>query len=160
MAKKTRLSPADRRARDRLIRAEHEEGTTLEALAQRFGVSTATVKRAIGRARTLSAEEQLAAVDPANDLLAILDAQRQALITCVREMESGDSSSARIGGAKAVASIGDALRDTLAAAGRLPGRVVNPPSSGETLRLDREWRRAVNAMVSIGKRRGDRLAGA
>jgi DNA-directed RNA polymerase specialized sigma24 family protein len=37
------------------MREEHEQGATLEALAQRFGVSVATVKRAISRARTLSA---------------------------------------------------------------------------------------------------------
>ena len=137
MADPKRLSPADRRARDRLIRAEHEEGATLEALAQRFGVSTATVKRAIGRARTLSAEEQLAKVDPSNDLLAILDAQRDALATCVTEMREGDNSACRIGAAKAVGPIGQSLRDiarrrrSLARPHREPALVGRGASPGD-----------------------------
>jgi AraC-like DNA-binding protein len=152
--KQTRLSPADRRARDRLMREEHEQGATLEALAQRFGVSVATVKRAISRARTLSAEEQLADVDPVHDLLTILDALRQALATCVTEMRNGDNSAARVGAAKATVSVGAALRDTLASAGHLPGRIVNPTSSGEHVRYALETQKITDAYLDVADRHG------
>ena len=152
--KQPRLSPADRRARDRLMREEHEQGATLEALAQRFGVSVATVKRAISRARTLSAEEQLGNVDPARDLLAILDALRQALATCVTEMREGDNSTTRVGAAKATVSVGGALRDTLASAGHLPGRIVNPTSSGEHVQAALERRKIADAYLDVADKHG------
>jgi hypothetical protein len=133
---------------------EHDQGATLEALAQRFRVSIATVKRAISRARTLSAEEQLANVDPAHDLLMILDAQRQALATCVTEMREGDNSACRIGAAKAVGSIGQSLRDTLASAGHLPGRIVNPPSSGAQLQDKQEMRKIADAFLDVADKHG------
>ena len=152
--KQTRLSPADRRARDRLMREEHDQGATLEALAQRFGVSVATVKRAISRARTLSAEEQLANVDPIHDLLTILDALRQALTTCVTEMRQGDNSAARVGAAKATVSVGGALRDTLASAGYLPGRIVNPTSSGEHVQAALERQKITDAYLDVADKHG------
>jgi AraC-like DNA-binding protein len=145
-------APAERRARDRLIRDEHEHAATLEVLAQRFGVSVATVKRAIARSRTNSPEPRLN--DPHDDFFAILDAQRKALGTCIREMESDDSSSARVGAAKATSSVGASIRDTLASSGKLPGRLIHPPSMGDALALDRELHRAVGAMVEIAERRG------
>jgi hypothetical protein len=40
-------------------------------------------------------------------------------------MTAGDSSSARVGAARATGSIGSELRDSLAACGALPGRTVN-----------------------------------
>jgi AraC-like DNA-binding protein len=152
--KQARLSPADRRARDRLMREEHDQGATLEALAQRFGVSVATVKRGISRARTLSAEEQLYAVDPANELVLILDAQRAAIRALIREMDSADSSSARVGACKATAVVGQGLRDTLASAGHLPGKIVNPTSSGDELRWKREMDEIVNAFLDVADRTG------
>jgi transposase-like protein len=152
--KQSRLSPADRRARDRLMREEHDQGATLEALAQRFGVSVATVKRAISRARTLSGEEQLANVDPVHDLLAILDALRQALATCVTEMQEGDNSAARVGAAKATVSVGGALRDTLASAGHLPGRIVNPTSSGEHVQAALERQKITDAYLDVADKHG------
>jgi hypothetical protein len=152
--KRTRLSPADRRARDRLMREEHDQGATLQALAQRFGVSVATVKRAISRARTLSAEEQLANVDPIHDLLTILDALRQALATCVTEMREGDNSATRVGAAKATVSVGGALRDTLASAGHLPGRIVNPTSSGEHVRAALERQKITDAYLDVADKHG------
>jgi hypothetical protein len=149
-----RLSPSAKRARDRLIREEREQGATLEQLASRYGIAVSTVKEAIDSANAISAEEQLADLDPSDDLVAILDAQRDALATLVREMAQGDNSASRVGAAKATAPAGQALRDTLAAAGCLPGRVVNPMSTGEALTLDRVWKRAVNAMLDIAKRQG------
>ena len=152
--KQTPLSPADRRARDRLMREEHDQGATLEALAQRFGVSVATVKRAISRARTLSAEEQLGNVDRAQDLLAILGALRQGLATCVTEMREGDNSAARVGAAKATVSVGGGLRDTLASAGHLPGRIVNPTSSGEHVRYALETQKMTDAFLDVADKHG------
>jgi hypothetical protein len=136
------------------MREEHDQGATLEALAQRRGVSTATVKRAINRARTLSAEEQLENVVPACDLLAILDALRQALTTCVTEMQEGDNSAARVGAAKATVSVGGALRETLASAGHLPGRIVNPASSGEQVQAALERQKITDAYLDVADKYG------
>jgi len=36
----------------------------------------------------------------------------------------------------------------------LPGRIVNPPSSGEALRLETEFRQAVDVMVRVAREHG------
>ena len=93
-------------------------------------------------------------VDPVHDLLTILDALRQALTTCVTEMRQGDNSAARVGAAKATVSVGGALRDTLASAGYLPGRIVNPTSSGEHVQAALERQKITDAYLDVADKHG------
>jgi hypothetical protein len=160
------LSPSARAARDRLIREERAAGMELQALAERYGVSVATVKRA---ARAVSPEEEIRALSPAAELLVILHGQHEAFHRLLDLMHEADNTSAAVGAARGVAAMGETIRDTLAAMGQLEHRTSGPAAlpaeigDSDAGRLDRmaaeaavarEFQRWQRALFAIAKERG------
>ena len=88
----------------------------------------------------------------------IVAAQVRALDTIEHEMSAGDSSSARIGAARAAAHIGSELRNSLAAGGILPGRTVNDlgVGAGNFLTQSRGSTTCLRSGVPASPRRSER----
>jgi hypothetical protein len=122
------LADPDRRARDRAILAAHRGGQTWKQVAARFDLRERQARRAAKSAQQLEAEYELSRVDGLTLLGRIINAQVRALDVVESEMSNGDNSSARVGAARATGALGRDLRDSLAACGAIPGRLVSDPS--------------------------------
>jgi hypothetical protein len=146
-------TPADRRRRNRAILAARGAKLPWKTVASAFGLSVAQARKAAKSAEEISTEESaFADLNPDATLRRIVDVQTSALETVEKLMEDADNSNARVGACRAAGSVGSDLRDSLAAAGVIPGRVV--ADSGAILRVREEVRAAVAALMGAAEDEG------
>ena len=141
-----KLNDANRRARDRLILEARSQGRSWAEIAAKFSLSETSARRGAANAARLRAEQGLDDIDPAAILEEIIRAELIALYR-LQELVHDRNASVAVGAAKAVGSVGADLRASLAAAGLIP-------ESGAEVRLEREMRIAVRALISVAERSG------
>jgi hypothetical protein len=142
-------TPAERRERNRRILAarSREKPTPWATIAAEFEISERQARRGAKDAEKIAAEERDAAdVDAERILHRIIDVQTTALDEVEKLMADADNSNARVGACRAAGSIGSDLRDSLAAAGLLPGRIVF--GGGRLVAFERQFREAVGQLIA------------
>lgn len=141
MASGRKLSDADRRARDRLILEARSQGLTWEQIGEKFQLSETAARRGAANAARLAAEQGLVDVDAGALVEQIVRTEARALYR-LDELLHDANASVAVGAARAVGIVGRDLRQSLIAAGLLPGE-------GTELVLARERRAMVNALLRV-----------
>lgn len=123
-ASRRRLTAAERAERNRRITEARATGEPWGPIAAREGLSVKQARRAAAdhlESEIAAGPRRLSDIDGPALLVKIIDAQERALSAALREMTAGDNSSARVGAARTVSTVGATLHQTLHDAGLVGG---------------------------------------
>jgi hypothetical protein len=144
--RRTRLSAADQRARDRLVLEARSQGTTWPEIGARFSLSQSAARRASTRAAKLAAEQGLADLDVGALLEQIVRTEARALYR-LDELLHDANTNVAVGAARAVGIVGRDLRRSLSSCGLLP-------ETGTEIRFRGEIRALVRGIVRASEEAG------
>ncbi len=113
----TPSNSTDRARRNREILAARRAGTPWAIIARRFGLSERQARRAHDEALRAS---EVGTLDPERLVVRLVRANIRAVDAMEGQLDSADNSAARVGSARAIASISTAIVDLLDRAGLLP----------------------------------------
>jgi len=141
-----KLSDADRRARDRLILEVRSQGLSWPQIAQTFSLSETAARSAAANAARLAAEAGLEGIDAGALVEQIVRTEARALYR-LDELLHDPNASVAVGAARAIGLVGRDLRQSLIAAGLLPGE-------GDVLKQARERQVVVDALLRAAQAAG------
>lgn len=144
MAAAPGTSESDRSARNAEVARLREEGLSWAEVAARVGVSERTARRAYEEFLRTAAVVRLEDVDPERIVARVVRSHLASLDRLERLAARADNDNARLGSARAVASVGVSLLDVLARVG-----VLGDPGLA---RFHAEMRRAAEVIFRLADR--------